>query len=81
MCVLLVSTQAVVCEQRSTQADTSTKEEKTPLLNITTSRFRIENLCCEMEVGLVCSLLEPLEGMVDVKVRVYIGDDGEDELE
>jgi hypothetical protein len=43
--------------------------EQEPLLETTTSRVRIQNLCCEMEVGLVKSLIQPMDGCVDVKVR------------
>lgn len=43
-------------------------EEAAPLLSLTTTRLRIEGLCCEMEVGLVKELLEPIQGVKEVRV-------------
>jgi hypothetical protein len=50
--------------------------EAVPLLghnHLTTTRIRVSNLCCEMEVGLARSLLEPLDGVRDVRVRTWAG--------
>lgn len=60
-------------------ASASSPRASTPLSNegelltaltktATTTRLRIANLCCEMEVALVKQLLQPLPGVQDVKV-------------
>lgn len=53
--------------------------ESAPLLSIATTRIRVESLCCELEVGLVKELLEPLKGVREVRVSSHTHHQGYDE--